>query len=159
MTDAQQNGHPLTGRKVLAIAVTAFGIIIAVNVFMAVQAVRTFPGLEVKNSYVASQSFDADRAAQERLGWKVTPVYDGRSLRLDFTGKDGARADVAEVSAIVGRSTMSAQDQKPAFARDGDGYVAPVELAPGNWIILLEARAGDGTRFHQRLDLRVKVEG
>ena len=51
----------LTGRHVLVITLCAFGTIIAVNVFMAVMAVGTFPGLEVKNSYVASQTFDRDR--------------------------------------------------------------------------------------------------
>ena len=49
----------LTGRKVFFITAGAFAVIIGVNVTMAVLAVGTFPGLEVKNSYVASQSFDA----------------------------------------------------------------------------------------------------
>ena len=62
---------PLTGRKVFLMFVAFFGLIIAVNVTMAVQAVKTFPGLEVANSYVASQTFDADRAAQERLAREV----------------------------------------------------------------------------------------
>ena len=54
----------LTGKKVLMILIGAFGTIIAVNVFMAYKAIGTFPGLEVKNSYVASQSFDAERGAR-----------------------------------------------------------------------------------------------
>ena len=53
----------LTGRKVLLIMCSAFAVIIGVNLTLAFQAVATFPGLEVKNSYVASQSFDDDRAA------------------------------------------------------------------------------------------------
>lgn len=44
----------LTGRHVLLMFVAGFGIIIAVNLTLAFSAVRTFPGLEVKNSYVAS---------------------------------------------------------------------------------------------------------
>lgn len=50
----------------------AFSIIITVNLTLAFQAVRTFPGLEVRNSYVASQTFDADRTAQLGLGWDVS---------------------------------------------------------------------------------------
>ena len=50
--------RPLTGKHVLAITLVAFGVIIGVNVLMAVKAVGTFPGLEVANSYVASQDFD-----------------------------------------------------------------------------------------------------
>ena len=52
--------------------VAAFGVIIGVNLVLALSAVRTFPGLEVKNSYVASQTFDERRAAQEALGWTVS---------------------------------------------------------------------------------------
>ena len=55
----------LKGRHVLGIAVGAFGVIIAVNLVMAYQAISTFPGLEVANGYVASQTFDADRKAQD----------------------------------------------------------------------------------------------
>lgn len=58
---------PLTGRNVLAIMVSAFTVNIGVNLTPAYQVVATFPGLETKNSSVASQSFNADRAAQEAL--------------------------------------------------------------------------------------------
>mgnify|MGYP001760938923 FL=1 len=67
--------RPLTGKHVLAITLVAFGVIIGVNVLMAVKAVGTFPGLEVANSYVASQDFDRERAAQAALDWTVTPDY------------------------------------------------------------------------------------
>ena len=56
--------RPLTGWHVLAMFVAFFGVIIAVNLTLAWQAISTFPGLEVENSYVASQTFDADRRAQ-----------------------------------------------------------------------------------------------
>ena len=79
----------LTGRHVFLITATAFGIIIAVNVTMAVNAVKTFPGLEVKNSYVASQQFQNRRDAQEALGWRVSPVYEGGYLTLAFTDDAG----------------------------------------------------------------------
>jgi nitrogen fixation protein FixH len=57
----------ITGRHVLAITVGAFGLIIAVNVVMAWKAISTFPGLEVENSYVASQEFD--RREARRKSW------------------------------------------------------------------------------------------
>ena len=61
----------LTGWHVLAIFVGCFSVIVTVNLTLAYNAVATFPGLEVKNSYVASQHFDAERRAQEALGWDV----------------------------------------------------------------------------------------
>ena len=64
----------LTGRHVFGIFAVGFGTIIAVNMVLAISAVRTFPGLEVDNSYVASQQFG-------RMIWGVapgaTPVFGG----------------------------------------------------------------------------------
>ena len=64
----------LTGWHVLGIFGGAFGVIIGVNIALAVNAVSTFPGLEVANSYVASQTFDKRRAAQDKAGWKPAEV-------------------------------------------------------------------------------------
>ena len=57
----------ITGRQVFAVTAGAFGIIIAVNVTMAYKAISTFPGLEVQNGYIASQTFEAEKRAQEAL--------------------------------------------------------------------------------------------
>lgn len=146
---------PLTGRKVLIIAVVAFGVIIGVNVLMAVKAISTFPGLEVKNSYVASQVFDAERKAQEALGWTLSHEYSDGTLTLSFRDRDGWPVQVERLSATVGRTTEASDDRRPAFDWTGADYVAAETLAPGKWMILMEAFAPDGTRFHQRLDLFV----
>lgn len=146
----------LTGRKVFMITASAFAVIIAVNIVMAVQAVRTFPGLEVKNSYVASQVFEAERAAQKALGWTLAESYADGELRLSFRDADGLPVRVERLAATVGRTTGAASDLRPDFTwRNGD-YVAAADLAPGKWMILLEAFAADGARFHQRLDLMVR---
>jgi nitrogen fixation protein FixH len=147
----------LTGRHVLFIFVAAFGVIIAVNLTLAFQAVSTFPGLEVKNSYVASQTFDAERAAQERLGWTVeTRVQDG-VLRLSFTDATGAPADVAAVAGLLGRTTVTTDDQTPEFERTGPAtFEAPVSVARGHWMFRLNATAGDGTAFRKRVSIPVR---
>lgn len=146
----------LTGAKVFAITAGAFGVIIAVNVVLAVKAVETFPGLEVPNSYVASQSFDAERAAQQKLGWTLDYRYEGGQLILSFRDRGGKPVKAREVTALVGRTTEAAEDKRPAFTYANGDFAASVDLQKGRWMILLEARAEDGTRFHQRLDLFVK---
>lgn len=146
----------LKGRHVLAICVGAFGVIIAVNVFMAVQAVRTFPGLEVANGYVASQSFDADRKAQEALGWTVTPDYAGGKLRVMVTDAEGLPAMVRTLDVLVGRTTEAKDDMVPVFTRVAGVWQADVALARGKWMLKVEAEAPDGTKFRQRLDLFVQ---
>ena len=146
---------PITGRHVFVVAVSAFGIIIAVNVTMAYNAIKTFPGLEVSNSYVASQTFDADRTAQERLGWAVEPVYDGTTLSVTIRDRSGLPAPVADLSLLVGRTTMAADDQTPQMVLENGTYRAPMQLAPGAWLIHLTAKSADGTIFRQRLDFFV----
>ena len=141
----------INGYHVLFVFVTAFSIIIAVNLTLAYNAVRTFPGLEVKNSYVASQKFDAERAAQLALGWTPHAEVTDGVLRLT-----GLPSEAFIEKAIFGRATSTAADQTPAFVWTGTGYEAPVETSGGNYNLRLEARAADGTVFKQRLIVEMK---
>ncbi|MFN3722031.1 MAG: FixH family protein [Paracoccaceae bacterium] len=147
-----------TGRKMAIVMVSFFGVIIAVNLLMAYKAVSTFPGLEVKNSYVASQQFDTIRAAQEKLGWTMTPDYDtaDRRLYLAFTDADGLPARLSNLSVLIGRSTEARDDQMPEFTYAANLWAAPIELEPGKWLLRVEARAADGTLFSQRVSIIVR---
>lgn len=147
---------PITGPKAFAIFSSFFIVIIAVNVVLAVQAVRTFPGLEVKNSYVASQTFDAERKAQEALGWTADAAVEAGELVLTLVGADGRPVADAAISATLGRATVRSEDQVPAFIFNGIDWRAPVAVAPGRWHLQLTAIAADGTPFRQRLDLSVE---
>lgn len=142
---------PLTGAKVLGMFGSFFLVIILVNVLMAVQAVSTFPGLETDNSYVASQTYDRDRATQEALGWTAAARIEGGELVVAMTDAAGRPAAVASVEGIFGRPTSVREDQSPAFVFDGAVWRAPVEAAPGQWNLRLVAMAEDGTRFRQRI--------
>lgn len=142
----------LTGRHVLAITLCAFGVIVAVNLLMAFKAVSTFPGLETANSYVASQKFDVERAAQQALGWTVTPDYDGAELTLMIRDRQGNPARVRSLDASIGRPTHVRDDQTPQFSYEDGMFRAPLTLSPGNWIIHVTAEAWDGTQFRQRID-------
>ncbi|NIZ13231.1 FixH family protein [Phaeobacter sp. HF9A] len=150
---ASKTPREFTGKHMLALCVGAFGIIIAVNVYMAVSAVRTFPGLEVANSYVASQEFNARLHAQQALGWSVYASATDGHVKLEITDKDGNPVELAALDAILGRATHVKDDQTPEFVFDGTAYVAEAKLAPGNWNIRMVARAKDGTEFSQRVIL------
>ncbi len=144
-----------TGKKALALFVGAFAVIIGVNLVLAFSAVKTFPGLEVKNSYVASQEFDAKRDAQTALGWTVSSKATGGLLILSITDKSGWPVQVEKLEATLGRATHVKDDVTPDFHFDGTAYVAPMELDPGNWNIRMKATAKDGTEFSQRVVLHV----
>lgn len=150
------NENVFTGRKFFLIIASAFAVIIGINLTMAYLAVSTFPGLEVKNSYVASQSFDADRRAQLALGWDVSSEIVDGTLRLSILDDAGVPVRVASLRSTLGRPTYAGEDQVPEFVFDGTTYVAPVDLAPGNWNLRMVATANDGTKFRQRIVLYVK---
>lgn len=146
-------GKELTGRKVLLITVSFFAVIITVNLYMASQAIGTFPGLEVKNSYVASQEFDRNRTAQIALGWDVAVTIEGTKLRMAITNAEGAMVSPDTIEATLGRSTHMREDQDLTFVRGDDkSYIAEVgDLAGGDWNLRLKAQAADGTLFQQRI--------
>lgn len=143
----------LTGKHILGIALGAFAIVASVNFFMAYNALNTFPGLEVQNSYVASQEFDELRTAQEALQWSVRASHEDGILTLSITDQDGAPVRVSELDALVGRATHQQEDVQPEFRFDGTEYFASVPLADGNWNIRMSALADDGTLFQQRVVL------
>ena len=147
--------RPLTGRKVAMIFCAAFGVIIAVNLTLAFKAVSTFPGLEVKNSYVASQTFDAERDAQLALGWEVDAWYSSDAVFLKIEDKYGPIAPEIR-SAVFGKATTTAQDHFLNFRFDGKQLVAPVDITGGNWNLRLVAEAPDGTVFKQRIVVRAE---
>ncbi len=148
--------HELTGRHVLMIFCGAFGVIISVNLALAYNAVKTFPGLEVKNSYVASQEFDLRRDAQQSLGWSVYASAQEDQVTLEISDAEGNPVEVAKLSATLGRATHVKDDQQPDFKFNGTAYVAPANLGPGNWNIRMVARAKNGTEFTQRVILHVR---
>lgn len=148
----------LTGARVFGIVALFFGVVIAANLTMANRAISTFPGLEVSNSYVASQTFDAERSAQLALGWTLVPEYDtaAKKLRLAFTDKDGYPAEVSNLSVLVGRTTEARQDMRPEFVRESGVFVAQVDMPMGKWMLQIEADAPDGTAFRQRITVSVR---
>ena len=146
----------ITGRHVLIGMVAAFGVIIAVNVTMAAKAVGTFPGLEVKNSYVASQSFDERRRVQEALGWEASASVEDGVLRLWLSGDDGRVVAPATLTAVLGRPTIARDDREVAFRQEAGVYSAAVALEPGAWILKLTATSGAGELFEKRLELWVR---
>ena len=143
----------IKGWHVFAAFALAFSVIIAVNLTLAFNAVRTFPGLEVKNSYVASQAFDREKTAQLDLNWDVSATLRGDTLTLRILQDGQAISPVIE-SATFGRATNVQQDQAPEFVFDGKELKAVVQGGRGNWNLRLRARSADGTLFQQRVIVR-----
>ena len=147
---------PLTGRKVLLIAVLSFGVVLAANLTMLFSATGTFPGLVVKNSYVASQDWDKKANAQRALGWKAVAEYADGTLRVMMTGRSGMPVTGLSVAAVVGRPASTRDDVRIELTEAADGYAAPLELPPGQWRVMISGANTEGDSFEAVANFRVK---
>ena len=146
----------LTGKHALILFVGFFGVIFAVNGFMAWSAISTFPGLEANNGYIASQTFNARKAAQLALGWHLRADVEKGVLHIAFTDAAGHPVRPARLEASIGRATESRDDLIPGLKYVDGRFEAPVSLGEGKWILRLKAHAEDGTLFQQRRPLIVE---
>ena len=149
--------RPLTGRKVLAIFIGAFGIVFAVNFYMMYRAIDGFPGLVVQSSYVAGQGFDERRAAQEALGWRMQVRHDDGVL-VEMIDRGGAALTGLKVRAVIGRPATANEDREVAFSAVSQGYRAPLTLAPGIWAVMLTASDAQGRTYRARTEIIVESE-
>lgn len=140
----------IRGHHIFFVFIFAFTILIFANLTLAVNAISTFPGLEVENSYVASQKFEANRSAQLNLAWSATANIDNGKLFLKIIER--GRSIAPEIQeATFGRATSIAEDQIINFTFENGVFWAPVMVKSGNWNLRLKAYSKTGILFSQRL--------
>ncbi len=150
----QEKTKEFTGRHMLIIMLSFFGVIVSVNMVLMFSAIGTFPGLEVKSSYVASQTFDKRAAEQNALGWMPSVSYTDGVLILRIDTENGPVIP-ASIVAKIGRPTYSGEDQNVEFFLGALDHRANVTLTSGPWRVFINAVAPDGTLFETRLHLIV----
>ncbi|WP_421927660.1 FixH family protein [Neoaquamicrobium sediminum] len=135
-----------TGLHMLAIMIAFFGVIIAVNVTMAVTASTSWTGLVVKNTYVASQEFNRkaqEGRAQAALGWAATLAVSDGTVRFTLADADGVMKPMQGGTATFRRPVGDVEDTVVTLAAQPDGSInGPVALAEGAWIVEVQAEAG-----------------
>jgi nitrogen fixation protein FixH len=147
-----------TGRKLAAIIVGFFAVVIAVNVMMATLASRTFSGAIVKNGYVASQDFNDWLEAGRRqaaLGWTVNVRTVGDLIVVSAVDHDGKPLAGLSVTVTLSRP-LAAENGAVLTLRQhaSGGYAAALSLAPGQWDALIQLN--DGSHSY-RLDERISI--
>lgn len=148
-----------TGWHMTAIMVAFFGVVIAVNFVMASDAVRTFGGEVVENSYVASQRYNgwlAEARAQERAGWRADPAIrpDGR-LTLSV-GRAAQPVEGARVTVIAEHplGTLPQRTLHLDAAGTPGVYVADAPLPRGRWLLRITIDQA-GKRAHFDDEVRI----
>lgn len=128
----------LKGIHVLMIGVGAFAVIITANLSMLFAATGSFPGLVVKNSYVASQGWNARTAEQQALGWTPEVTYFDGVIEVSVLNSDGALTDAGDLVVTIGRPATDTQDQ--IFSAKGlSPHRFSTQLAPGKWQVRIHS--------------------
>ena len=140
--------RPLTGRFVLITFIAFFGVIGAVNAVMMTLAIRTMPGLDVKNGYVASQAMnreiDAMRLQADR-GWKVEVAVRLKDrlapVSVSLFDRDGKPVIGLSVTARLAHPALTRADHSAALIERRPGvYRADFpDVQAGGWTFAVEA--------------------
>jgi nitrogen fixation protein FixH len=134
----------------VAILVAFFGVVIAVNVYMAKLAISTFSGEVVENSYDASQRYNGwlDQAKAERaLGWKAGFTTAGDTLSVALNDRQGQPVGGARLSGDATHPLGATTDLGLRFVETRPG-VYTATLPAGRWQIHLLAQAGGHSWRH-----------
>lgn len=152
------NEFRFTGWHMAACMAAFFGVIIAVNLFMAFTASSSWTGLVVKNSYVASQQFNRDLEAakiQKAAGWKSQLSYRDGLLSVRVEDRDGTPLLLSNATLAFGRPAYEQQDNKIILQSTGAGvHSSDLKLKSGEWFLKV---TGDVDGKPYRRDARLTV--
>jgi nitrogen fixation protein FixH len=148
-----------TGRKMLALMVAFFTVVIGVNVLLAVMANRSWSGLVVANSFDASQHFNKETALlkqAESLDVKADTSYGAGVITVVLQTVEGQPVNLSGMTAKLGRPTHEGEDQTINLICDQAGVCkSAASLSPGVWSGELEAEIPDKGHWIKMIRLTV----
>lgn len=143
----------LTGFHVLMWIIGFFAVVIAVNGVFLYSAITSFPGEDVKKSYLQGLHYNdtlAARNAQSALGWTaaaglVTDGVAGPELRVELRDAAGRALSTLDIDVTLRRAATTDADTRLPLEAVGPGlYGAPTgDLAPGRWEAIIHVRDGE----------------
>lgn len=143
MTLQQGTPRPFTGWHMWLLALTFFGVIIGVNIWLAVVSATSWTGMVVTDPYVAGQKFEANRIAheaQKAAGWVATFNYSPGVARLVIIDGANNPVDLGDVTVTINRPVGGHDDKTVKLERSPTGgYEATVELGAGLWEAVITA--------------------
>jgi len=159
MSTPETHPKPFTGRHMLFAMLAFFGVVIAVNLTMAMLASKSWTGLVVKNSYVASQAFNREleqAKLQHARGWTGAISYTQGAIELKLTDSHDAPVVLRDVMVLVGRPAFEQLDHRLPMQDFGNGvYRVDDALTAGVWQVSIR---GKSTAGDYRLDTRLTIK-
>lgn len=161
-TQAKQK--ELTGRHVLLMLLAFFGVMLAVNAYFTVAAVKTFRGEDVKRSYRQGLDYNQtlqERAQQSELGWAIAAntnvLADDRvEILLSFNNENNRGIGNLEITGLLSHRVDSRFDKDITFQAIGGGrYKAVVDGLEGPYVLKAVAnKDNEAFRFEHAFDVK-----
>jgi nitrogen fixation protein FixH len=76
-----------------------------------------------------------------------------------MTGRDGAPVTGLDVVAVVGRPASDSVDVRLQLTEAAEGYAAPLDLAPGQWQVIITGTDAGGGSFEAAAGFFIKDPG
>lgn len=152
----------LKGWHVLLIMLGFFGVIFAVNGVFLYHAITSFPGEDVKKSYVQGLNYNdtlAARAAQAELGWSAEAGLRDDVLVFRLHDADGAPVLGKVVVGDLRRVATRESDRELVLRANGRGeYVSEaLQLNPGQWSLNVKVYDASGESIVFNVDKTLLV--
>ncbi len=152
---SDQGTFELKGWHVLLILMAFFGVMFSVNGVFLYHAITSFPGEDVKKSYVQGLNYNdtlAVRAEQAALGWRAEAGLQNSTLVLRLSDSENRPLSNLSVVAEVRHLATQNADQIVTLQPQAQGeYLAEgLVLDPGQWLIRFSIydSAGETLRFN-----------
>lgn len=149
----KQQGFVFTGWHMAGVMILFFGTIITVNLVMAWNATRSWSGLVVQNTYVASQEFNgkvAEAKAFAASGIEGALTLEPGHVIYKVVDAKGAPLAADSVTAVFKRPVDEREDFTLALMPDAPGlFVAERAVPAGQWVVDISTGRGGEKVFHQ----------
>jgi len=146
----------LTGRHVLFILLAFFGVMLSVNIYFTVMAVKSFSGEDVPRSYRQgleyNQTIEA-RNRQDALGWTVTANAANDRVLVQIHDRQGNAVSGLDLDGKLRHPATLSNDQTLNFQEIEPGlYEAAIMGLAGKWSLVAVATQNDDSfRFEHEL--------
>lgn len=157
-----RRGWELKGWHVLAALLAFFAAVIAVNVGFAIVAMDSFPGEDVRRSYLQGLNYNdaiAERRRQAALGWQAQAAIEHESgqarLVVHLRDRDGRALNTLALSGDLRWPPDERLDRSLSFTPESGGrYVALLpDLRPGSWRLRARAVGAEGAALDFEAEL------
>ena len=146
MSAHSPKSREFTGRHMLFIILGFFGVVIGVNLTMATLASKSWTGLVVENTYVASQQFNRkaeEGRAQAALGWTGNLTIAWGEVHYGLSDAAGKPVPLRAVTVLFRHPAYEAEDKTVTLASvAGQEFAAQHTPRDGVWIVEIDADAG-----------------